>query len=87
MISGPKSQSRLTGAADVVAARFCTFASLRAASSRQLNRGATGWANAPSRWFEIVRSRLAGAPVRDNIIGDLLAFVEVRIPARSTALM
>jgi hypothetical protein len=34
----------------------------------------------PSRRLKFVRRRLARAPICDNIIGDLLAFVEVPHP-------
>jgi hypothetical protein len=46
----------------------------RTALSSQSN-GSTPGRRPHSRRLKIVRRRLAGAPVGDNIVGDLLAFV------------
>ena len=37
--------------------------------------------------FQVVRRGLAGAPVGDDLVCDLLPFIRSRIPARSTALI
>jgi hypothetical protein len=71
------SRLRPTGDDDVVARRLCAFAHLRAAFAKRRRDRVSEPLHAGLR---LSTRRLARAPVRDNLIRDLLAFVEVLHP-------